>query len=81
MVAEVMGPIEAMRTLESESVPTAETRLSAQDELVNVTLDSPTVYLVPAWIALVSVVLLVRHPGLLPIDPAPPAADGDRSPS
>ncbi len=31
-------------------------------ELVNVTLATPTVFLVPAWIALVSVVLLVRHP-------------------
>jgi hypothetical protein len=31
-------------------------------ELVNVTLSTPTVFLVPAWIALVSVVLLVRHP-------------------
>ena len=33
-------------------------------ELVNVTLDAPTVYLMPAWIALVSVVLLVRRPPL-----------------
>ncbi len=31
-------------------------------ELVNVTVDTPTVYIVPAWIALVSVVLLVRRP-------------------
>jgi hypothetical protein len=31
-------------------------------ELVNVTLSTPTIFLVPAWIALVSVVLLVRHP-------------------
>ncbi len=31
-------------------------------ELVNVTLDAPTVYLVPAWIALVSIVLLIRKP-------------------
>jgi uncharacterized membrane protein len=31
-------------------------------ELVNVTLSPPTIFLVPAWIALVSVVLLVRHP-------------------
>jgi hypothetical protein len=31
-------------------------------ELVNVTVATPTVFLVPAWIALVSVVLLVRHP-------------------
>ena len=30
-------------------------------ELVNVTVDSPSVFLVPAWIALVSVVLLVRR--------------------
>jgi hypothetical protein len=31
-------------------------------ELVNVAVATPTVFLVPAWIALVSVVLLVRHP-------------------
>jgi len=31
-------------------------------DLVNVTLSTPTIFLVPAWIALVSVVLLVRHP-------------------
>ena len=31
-------------------------------ELVNVTVATPTVFLVPAWIALVSVVLLVRRP-------------------
>jgi len=31
-------------------------------ELVNVAVDTPTIFLVPAWIALVSVVLLVRHP-------------------
>ena len=31
-------------------------------ELVNVTLSTPTIFLVPAWIALVSVVLLVRRP-------------------
>lgn len=31
-------------------------------EFVNVTVDSPTIFLVPAWIALVSIVLLVRHP-------------------
>ena len=31
-------------------------------ELVNVTIDTPSVYVVPAWIALVSVVLLVRRP-------------------
>lgn len=31
-------------------------------ELVNVTVSTPTVFLVPAWIALVSVVLLVRRP-------------------
>ena len=30
-------------------------------ELVNVTVSTPTIYLVPAWIALVSVVLLVRR--------------------
>lgn len=32
-------------------------------ELVNVTVDTPTIFLVPAWIAVVSVVLLVRRPG------------------
>jgi hypothetical protein len=31
-------------------------------ELVNVTISTPTIYLLPAWIAVVSVVLLVRHP-------------------
>ena len=31
-------------------------------ELVNVTVATPTVYVMPAWIALVSVVLLVRRP-------------------
>ncbi len=31
-------------------------------ELVNVTVDTPGIYLVPAWIAVVSVVLLVRRP-------------------
>lgn len=31
-------------------------------ELLNVTIATPTIFLVPAWIALVSVVLLVRHP-------------------
>lgn len=31
-------------------------------ELVNVTVDAPSIFLVPAWIALVSVVLLVRRP-------------------
>jgi hypothetical protein len=31
-------------------------------ELVNVTVATPTVFLVPAWVGLVSVVLLLRHP-------------------
>ena len=31
-------------------------------ELVNVTLSTPTIYVMPAWIALVSVVVLVRRP-------------------
>lgn len=31
-------------------------------ELVNVSIATPTVYLVPAWIAVVSIVLLVRRP-------------------
>jgi len=31
-------------------------------ELVNVTLSTPTIYVMPGWIALVSVVLLVRRP-------------------
>ncbi len=43
-------------------------------ELVNVTVATPTVFLLPAWIALVSVVLLVTHPvGAFP--PAVPADD------
>jgi uncharacterized membrane protein len=33
-------------------------------ELVNVTIATPTIYLLPAWVGLVSVVLLVRHPSL-----------------
>lgn len=45
-------------------------------ELVNVTLDSPTVYLVPAWIALVSVVLLVRHPTQAFRPAGSPSVDG-----
>lgn len=32
-------------------------------EFVNVTISAPAVYVVPAWVGLVSVVLLVRHPG------------------
>jgi hypothetical protein len=35
-------------------------------EFVNVTLAEPTLYVFPAWIALVSVVLLVRRPELVP---------------
>jgi len=31
-------------------------------ELVNVTFATPTIYLMPAWIALVSIVLLIRRP-------------------
>ncbi len=31
-------------------------------ELVNVTIAAPTIYVLPAWVALVSIVLLVRHP-------------------
>lgn len=31
-------------------------------EFVNVTIAVPTIYVVPAWVALVSVVLLVREP-------------------
>ena len=39
-------------------------------ELVNVTVATPTIYLVPAWIALVSVVLLVRRsPSAFELDP------------
>jgi hypothetical protein len=30
-------------------------------ELVNVTVSTPTIYLMPAWMALVSIVLLVRR--------------------
>ena len=43
-------------------------------ELVNVTVATPTVFLLPAWIALVSVVLLVRHP-VGAFRPAVPADD------
>lgn len=44
-------------------------------ELVNVTVSAPTIYLVPAWVGLVSVVLLVRHPRrAFELDPPPPAA-------
>ena len=43
-------------------------------ELVNVTVATPTVFLVPAWIALVSVVLLVRHPAHAFELDEPPAA-------
>jgi hypothetical protein len=39
-------------------------------EFVNVTLDAPTLYLFPARIALVSVVLLVRRPQIAPRDSA-----------
>ena len=39
-------------------------------ELVNVTISTPTIYLMPAWIALVSVVLLVRRtPSAFELDP------------
>ena len=31
-------------------------------ELINVTVAAPTIYLFPAWIALVSIVLLIRRP-------------------
>jgi len=40
-------------------------------EFVNVTLAEPTLYVFPAWIALVSVVLLVRRPELAPEGPPP----------
>jgi hypothetical protein len=47
-------------------------------ELVNVTLKAPTIYVFPVWMALVSVVLLVRHPTqLLLIDPDRPTNDED----
>jgi len=39
-------------------------------EFVNVTLAEPTLYVFPAWIALVSLVLLVRRPQLAPAGPA-----------
>ena len=39
-------------------------------EFVNVTIAQPTLYLFPAWIALVSVVLLVRPPELAADEPA-----------
>ena len=38
------------------------TRVFANGELVNVTVSQPTNYFFPAWIALVSIVLLVRRP-------------------
>ncbi len=41
-------------------------------EFINVTISTPTLYLFPAWIALVSVVILVRHP-------ATPSGAVDRS--
>lgn len=44
-------------------------------EFVNVTISTPILYVFPAWIALVSVVVLVRHP-----TPAPTAADGSSAP-
>jgi len=37
-------------------------------EFVNVTLAEPTLYVFPAWIALVSLVLLVRRPRIGPVD-------------
>ena len=43
----------------------------------HLTVDGPTVFLVPGWIALVSVVLLVRHPRhAFELDVAPAEADG-----
>jgi hypothetical protein len=39
-------------------------------EFVSVTFAQPTLYLFPAWIALVSLVLLVRRPQIGPADPA-----------
>ena len=42
-------------------------------EFVNVTLSTPTLYVFPAWIALVSVVLLVRRPQLRP-EESPPSS-------
>jgi len=45
-------------------------------EFVNVSVATPTIYLVPAWIGLVSVVLLVRHPPR-PVDFSLPASGPD----
>ena len=42
-------------------------------EFVNVTLATPTLYVFPAWIALVSLVLLVRRPQLRP-EESPPSS-------
>ena len=39
-------------------------------EFVNVTISQPTLYLFPAWIALVSVVLFARRPELAADEPA-----------
>jgi drug/metabolite transporter (DMT)-like permease len=41
-------------------------------EFVNVTIAVPSLYLFPAWIALVSVVLFVRRPGERADAPAAP---------
>lgn len=38
------------------------TYLVGAAEFVNVTIATPTIYVVPAWIGLVSAVLLIRHP-------------------
>ena len=44
-------------------------------EFVNVTVAGPTIYLVPAWVAVVSVVLLVRRaPDGFELEPAAPVA-------
>ena len=44
-------------------------------ELVNVTVSTPTIYLVPGWIALVSVVLLIRRtPSDFELDQPAPVA-------
>lgn len=51
------------------------TYVAGVGELVNVTIRAPSIYVFPAWIAVVSVVLLVRRPvqGFAITEPTPPA--------
>jgi hypothetical protein len=45
-------------------------------QFVNVTVTGASIYLVPAWVAVVSIVLLVRHPRSLAVAAPPTSADG-----